>query len=262
MRLVTTATAKIHANNQMFADQMLSANSKITAQLVNVQPVLKEIQHPNKDVFVFQLHVYQPTNAPAVTCALPINVMYRVLIQKHVPLGKDAPTANALRSVTPTITACPAKFVTKAEHAKQVAPPMPIARLPKYVLMVNASAAEVLLEHRSAALTSMNVPKIHAMQVPVVIIFPDRSVAHVQNKLSEIRTEHLDVPHPTNVVAVVTALKTLNATKESVPIRVSRKNVDATLFVNQLIMELFAFAQLAILVILPINLSDASVWSV
>lgn len=253
---------RIYAIWKALAARTLCASLKIIAHPANVQQDLKAIQHLSKDVFAYQLHVFQPTNAPVATCVLPINVMYLARTQNRAPLASAAQIINALRFATQTTIACLAKFVMIVAHVNQVVIVIQTAHHRKCVSMVNVNVAADLLEHHLDVLTSTNVLKIPVTRVLNVPTLPDHIVAHVQNKQLVMHTQHPAAQFQINVPEIQTALKILNAHKESVPNHVTPENVDGTQFVNRSIMALYVNVHLEILVIPPINQLDASGLSV
>lgn len=116
---VTITFARILAK-KIFVDRMLCVNLKTMQQNVNVQPVLKVIQHQNRDVFAFHQLVFQPAVVRMVTCALEIFAKYHVRIQFRVRLVNDVITMFALKFVTQIITVYRVKYVMSVEHVKRV----------------------------------------------------------------------------------------------------------------------------------------------
>lgn len=116
---VTITFARIHAK-KTFVDRTLCVNLKIMQQNVNARPVLKLIQHQNRDVFAFHPLVFQPAAVQMVTCALEIFVKCHVRIQFHVRLVNDVITMFALKFVIQIITVYRVKYVMNVEHAKRV----------------------------------------------------------------------------------------------------------------------------------------------
>lgn len=117
---VTITFARIRAK-KTFVDRTLCVNLKIMQLNANVRPVLKVIQHQNRDVFAFHQLVFQPAAVQMVTCALEIFVKCHVRIRFRVRLVNDVTTMFALKFVTQIITVYRVKYVMNVVHAKRVA---------------------------------------------------------------------------------------------------------------------------------------------
>lgn len=142
----TITIVRIHAKI-IFVDRMHCVKSKIMWPNANVRLGLKQIQHPNKDVFVFHQLVFQRAVAQMVICALQTYVKYLVLIQFHVRLASAAIIMYAPKFAIQTITVCQEKFVMNVEHVNRDVRLKLIARQRKFVRMENVNADVVLLEH-------------------------------------------------------------------------------------------------------------------
>lgn len=142
----TITIVRIHAKI-IFVVRMHCVKSKIMWPNANVRLGLKQIQHPNKDVFVFHQLVFQRAVVQMVICALQTYVKYLVLIQFHVRLVSAAIIMYAPKFATQTITVCQEKFVMNVEHVNRDVRLKLIARQRKFVRVENVNADVVLLEH-------------------------------------------------------------------------------------------------------------------
>lgn len=204
--LAIIISVKIHVKI-IFAAIMLCVKSKIIWQNVNVQPVLKGIQRPNKDAFGFHLLVFQLADAQMDTCALEIFVKYLVANQRHVQSVKDAITMYVQKFALPITIVCRVKFVMNVVRAKRAVTLKPIAHQRKFVPMENVNVAVVSLEHHLDALILMSVRNKFVIKVPSVRIRPVHLNVFAPSKLLAIHTQHLDACYRINVFEMKTALK-------------------------------------------------------
>lgn len=253
----TTTIVKIHVKI-IFVDRMHCVKSKITWPNVNVRPDLKEIQHLNKDAFVFHRRALQQAAVRTDTCALQTCVKCHVLIPFHVQLVNDAIIMCALKFATQTIIVCPVKFVMNVEHANRDAQPKQIAHQRKSVRAENASVDVDSLEHHSVVRISMNVQSKFVTRAQFVRIHQDRSNVFAQSKQLAIHTQHRDACCQINVHEMRIVPKIWLVSKENAQNHVISLNADEMRFANRASTKHSVNVHQEILAIQPIKLPDAS----
>lgn len=260
---VTIIIAKIHAKAiKIHAEQMHCVKLKIMQPNANVRSVSKQIQFPNKVAFVYLQRVYQLADVQMDTCASEIHAKCLAQIQFHAPLVKDAIIMFVQKFVIRITIVYLEKSVMNAEHANQAVQRKPTVHQHKFAKAESVNVVMDLSEHHSAALISTNVRNKFVTKAHFARIHPVHLNAFVQNKLSEIHTQHPDVYCRINVLEMKIVPRTWPASKVNVQNHAQLPNVDTMQFVNQTNIKHFVNVHLDIWEILLIKLMAASVLNV